>query len=151
MKMRNALVGLTAVGIALVSPLAASAGTTTVHAKLDSASVVPGPGDTDAKGTFKAKIKGGELCYTVKVKKAKDVTSIGVYAGAAGETGDLVVALEPADGKSSGCTTIVPDAEDTESTVSESEAALMASDPTGLYVQVSTVEFPDGAIRGQLK
>jgi hypothetical protein len=150
MRLRTAFTAITVMGLSLVAPATAYATATAdgvVHAKLSGASVVPGPGDANGKGTFKAKIKNGEFCYTLKVKKLGEVTSAGIYTGEAGTTGDQVVALET--GRH--CTTIVADADDTTETLSESEAAALLADGGNYYVQVQTDEFPDGAVRGQLR
>jgi hypothetical protein len=150
MKLRSTLTALAVVGLALAAPASAFAGTSAdngVHAKLTGSAVVPGPGDANAKGSFKGSVEDGQFCYKLKVKKAGDVTSAGIYSGEAGTTGDQVVSLET--GKA--CTTIVADADDTADTLSESEAAALLANPGAFYVQVQTDEFPEGAVRGQLK
>ena len=150
MKLRSTLTAIAVVGLTFAAPAAAYAGGTAddgVHTKLKGSAVVPGPGDADATGKFKASIEGDQFCYKLKVKKVGEVTSAGIYSGEAGTTGDQVVSLMT--GKN--CTTIVADADDTAETLSESEAAALLADPGLYYVQVATDEFPDGAIRGQLK
>ncbi len=151
MKVRNALAAVMVMGLAVAAPLTASAGTSdTVKAKLTGSQVVPGPGDANGKGKFKATVDGDQFCYKLRAKKVGEVTDVSIYAGATGETGDVVVMLD-AGKKTRGCLTAVPDADDTTATLSESELAAIVADPSQFYVEVQTVEYPDGSIRGQLK
>ena len=148
MNVRTAFTALTVVGLAVVAPVTANASTTSehLHAKLSGSQVVPGPGDSAAKGTFKATIKGDQFCYKVHVKKT-DVTGVTIGQGEAGATGDVVVVLDD----SRGCTTIVADEDDTDATLSEYELAALLANPGQYYVQVTSDEFPNGAARGQLR
>ena len=66
------------------------------------------------------------------------------------DDGATVVGLLRTGGRTV-CIDVVPDAEDTELTLSESELAAIAADPSGYYVDVHTVRYPDGAISGSLK
>jgi hypothetical protein len=151
MKAKATVAALAVTGLALVSPGVANAATETLHAKLTGSQVVPGPGDDNAKGTFKAKVKGDQFCYTLKVQKIARVTGAHIHAGDAESTGAIVLALDTSrKGGAKTCTTIVADAEDTESTISESELAAIQADPSLFYVDVHNDLNPDGAIRGQL-
>ena len=150
MKVRNTLTAVMVIGLAVAAPITANAATDdAVKAKLTGSQVVPGPGDPNGKGTFKATVDGDQFCYKLGTKKIDEVTDVSIYGGARGETGDVVVTLDPQDSRA--CLTIVPDAEDTAATLSESEAAAILADPSQFYVEVRTVAFPAGAIRGQLK
>lgn len=153
MKMRTTLTALMVVGLAFAAPVGANATTTSdvLHAKVDGASVVPGPGDANAKGTFKGTIKNGEFCYKLHVKQIRGVTTVGIYAGEEGTNGDLLVSLNKTIRGARGCTTIVADADDTTATLSESEAAALVANPDQFYVQLDTERYPNGAVRGQLR
>ncbi len=64
-----------------------------------------------------------------------------VHLGAAGVAGPIVVPLTPPDatGMSQGC-----------ANVSRTLVGAILANPTGYYANVHTVDFPAGAIRGQL-
>jgi hypothetical protein len=154
MKTKAAFAGLVVVGLAFTTPGIANAATTgnNLHAKLSGSQVVPGPGDPNAKGTFKAKVKGDQFCYSLKVAKVARVTGAHIHAGDADTTGAIVLSLDYSrKGDREKCTTIVADADDTESTISESELAAILADPSMFYVDVHNDLNPDGAIRGQLR
>ena len=121
-------------------------------AKLSGANEVPGPGDVNGKGKFTAKLTDTTMCYTLKVKKIDAATAAHVHQGDAESAGPVVITLTaPQMKKVKECLTAVPDAEDTEATMSESELAGLHSAPNGYYVNVHTADFPAGAVRGQLR
>jgi hypothetical protein len=96
MKMRNTITAIMVIGLAVVAPMTANAATdTTVKAKLSGSQVVPGPGDPNGKGKLKAWVEGDQACYKLNTSKIGVVTDVSIYSGAAGETGDVVVMLEP--------------------------------------------------------
>lgn len=109
---------------------------------LSGAAEVPGPGDADGTGQFKATINPGkkEICYELTVTGIATANAAHVHEGAVGVAGDPVVSLEaPADGSSTACVSL------------EREIMLaIIKNPAGYYVNVHNAEFPDGAIRGQL-
>jgi len=151
MRVRTTLAAAAVAAFAIASPVMANAATSdSVHAKLTGSQVVPAPGDSNGKGSFKATVDGDQFCYTLHATKIAGVTDVSIYAGAAGETGDVVVMLEASE-NAHGCLTAVPDADDTAATLSESELAAIVADPTQFYVEVHTVRYPNGSIRGQLK
>jgi hypothetical protein len=91
------------------------------------------------------------VCYTLKVKKIGDATAAHIHQGDAESAGPVVITLTtPEKKKVKECLTAVPDAEDTDTTMSESELAALHAAPSDFYVNVHNVEFPAGAIRGQL-
>lgn len=150
-----ALLSALAIGsLALAAPATASADQgvkVKVKAKLSGAAEVPGPGDADGKGKFKATINGDTLCYKLKAKKIEDATAAHIHVGDPATAGPVVVQLlTPTDKKVRDCITAVPDAEDTDQTLSESELAGIVADPTMYYTNVHNADFPSGAIRGQL-
>lgn len=150
MRVGNVLAAVLTAGLVIGVPAAASADVTAddkVRAKLSGDSVIPGPGDPNGKGTFKATIEGDTLCYRLKVKRVEGITDAHIHFGDSETVGPIVVDLEP--GRH--CITAVPDEEDTEQTLSESELAAILADPGSFYVDVHSEEFPAGAIRGQLR
>ena len=105
-----------------------------------------GDAATDADGTGSAKITldpdAGTACWELTVENIEPVTQSHIHIGAAGESGDVVVPLDVDgfQGTSEGC-------------VEDQDAATLQAiidDQSGYYVNIHTVDFPAGAIRGQL-
>ena len=91
------------------------------------------------------------LCYVLVVDKLDDVILAHIHKAPAGTNGGVVVDLSaPVDGDSADCVTegevgamgIIFKGSQT--------AADVLANPDDYYVNVHTVEFPGGAIRGQL-
>ena len=151
MKSRTAAAALLAIGLVIGTPGAAGAADDTIKAKLTGAAEVPGPGDTNGKGKFKAELGEDTLCYTIRAKKIADPTAAHIHVGDSETAGPVAVTLMlPTKKGVSECLTAVPDAEDTPVTLSESELAGLKEAPGGYYVNVHNADFPAGAIRGQL-
>jgi hypothetical protein len=111
------------------------------------ATLTGGPdGDPNGKGKFSATIGEDSLCYSLTAKKVGVTTGGHIHA----DDGTTVVAIHRTGGAVV-CLDVVPDAEDTDETLSESELAAIAADPSGFYVDLHSVRFPDGAISGSLK
>jgi hypothetical protein len=149
-------VALFAAAFAVTAPMAANASADgsvkKIKTKMTAAQVFPGPGEAKAKGNFDGKVDGDSLCYRIKVKKTSAVTGAHLHAGAPGSTGEIVVTLAvPTKKWTRECLVAVPDSEDTEATLSESELAAIMADRGAFYVDVHTTMSPDGAVRGQLK
>ena len=113
-----------------------------VAGTLSGSSVVPGPGDTDGRGTITLNLKPEtkEICYELTVTGITDATEAHIYKGAAGSKGSKVEKLTDKVDDGTGCVK-------TDST----KVAEIAANPAGYYVQINSKEFKDGAIRGQLQ
>jgi hypothetical protein len=98
-------------------------------------------GDADGSGVFKFKVKNQQLCYELATTNIVAATGSTVNSGDAASNGKVIVALDPPiNGRSQGCVS------------SKAEIlADIAANPTHYYVNVTNAEFPNGAIRGQLK
>jgi hypothetical protein len=154
MRARSIVVAVVAAAVSLGLPATsfAAVDATTIKAKLSGANEVPGPGDPNAKGDFKGKIDGDQLCYTLKVKKVARVMAAHIHVGDEETAGPIAVQLKTPNKKGvSDCLTAVPDDQDTTSTLSESELAGILADPSGYYVNVHNDKYPSGALRGQLQ
>lgn len=116
-----------------------SASETTVRlgAVLVGGNEVPGPGDPDGFGLADVWVKRGEVCWKITVKSVAPITAAHIHAGPAGVAGPVVVPLEPYN---EGCT-------DTTNRISRFVARYNGD----FYVNLHNVEFPGGAIRGQLR
>ncbi len=105
----------------------------------------PDPADADGTGTATLRLRKGQgtVCYTLAVK---DITlpaaAAHIHHGAVDASGAVIVPLGTPDaqGAASGC------AATTRSVVN----ALLANG-TDYYVNVHTSDFPNGALRGQLR
>ncbi len=101
-----------------------------------------GAGDPDGSGLATLTVNPGQeqLCFELTVIDIAPATSAHVHEGAAGINGPVVVTLvPPTSGFSSGCTF-----------VSRDLARAIINNPENYYVNVHNMDFPDGALRGQL-
>ena len=113
-----------------------------VSATLTGAAEVPGPGDTDGAGTFKATINHGQgqICYELTVSNIATPNAAHIHIGGPTEAGDVLVALKtPVDGTAKDCVSVDKD-----------KLQEMLKDSSKYYVNVHNADFPDGAVRGQL-
>jgi hypothetical protein len=112
-------------------------------AELSGAEEVPGPGDPDGFAFVSLQLDpdAGEVCGHGEVGDIAEATASHIHEGAAGIAGPPVVTLPtPADGFFEGCVA--------------ADGALLQTiidDPAGYYVNIHTAEYPDGAVRGQLR
>jgi hypothetical protein len=125
----------------MAGPAFAGGGPTRLHATMTGAKVQPGPGDQDGlgRGQFKVNLSRDQFCFHIGLENTADVTGGHVFEGAPGETGPAVVDLQLDDNGGKGCVA-----------VAHAILAAIAMNPHDYYVQVSTVVFPNGAVRGQL-
>jgi len=114
--------------------------------ELTGAAEAPGPGDPDGSGTATIRLRPtrSEVCFEITVSDiALPAIAAHIHVAPVGEPGLVVVPLTPPDasGTSSGC-------------VSDVDPALIRNitqNPEQYYVNVHNAEFPDGAVRGQLR
>jgi hypothetical protein len=131
----------------LLSTTAARAVVWTMTAELTAAAETPTPGPDGATGSAFITIddETNEVCFELAIDGIAgddSVTAAHIHEGAEGVAGDVVVPLftEPPTGEMTGC-------------VQDVDAGLIAAilgDPTAYYVNIHTVDFPAGAVRGQL-
>lgn len=134
-----ALVG----GLLAASALTVSAaGGRPLTTSLSGAEEVPVTGDPDGSGSARITINPGlgQVCYSLTVSGIAPATAAHIHEAPAGSAGGVVVTLAaPTSGSSSGCVDVTRDL-----------ALEILKDPTSYYVNVHNVEFPGGALRGQL-
>jgi CHRD domain len=115
-----------------------------LKAKLKGANEVPGPGDSDGRGkaTIRVNPKKGKVCFRLRWKNiAEPPTKAHIHKGAKGVAGAIVVTLFDGTAANEGCVTGL-------------DSDLLRDikrHPRQYYVNIHNSEFPDGAIRGQLK
>jgi hypothetical protein len=124
-------------------PSAAKAPATSTRvfkALLSGAGEVPEAGDPDGSGRATVRIKGTQVCFTLKADKVDALAAAHIHEGAAGEAGPVVVDLFAGTAKKKGCVR----------TTAEIAAEIRKS-PREYYVNVHNAAYPGGALRGQLQ
>lgn len=144
---RRASAVVIALGVLIVGALGgvASAGGRSFTTTLTGAAEVPGPGDPDGSGTARVVLNPGqgEVCFTITVSDITlPATAAHIHEAPVGVAGPIVVTLSPPDasGTASGCV----------SEVDQEEIKDIIQHPEEYYVNVHTVDYPAGAVRGQL-
>jgi hypothetical protein len=111
-----------------------------LEADLDGASV-SGGGDPDGSGSITVWIDPSLTCSFIRTDGIDEITAIEVRAGVAGEDLGLVADITPepflVPGPCAGTDGI--------------DFTAVIADPTGHHILVRTDEYPDGALRGQLR
>jgi CHRD domain len=118
-------------------------GTTRLTVALTGAAEVPVHGDPDGRGTATVVVEPGrsQLCYRIEVDGVEEVDGTSVHSGSAGESGGVLLGLDPPTGGSSeGCVTAEPGL-----------LEQVGRSPERYYLNVRSLEYPDGAVRGQLQ
>ena len=129
--------------VLLSTAAAISAGGRPLTTQMTGGAEVPGPGDPDGSGTARITVNPGkaEVCYQLSVRDISTATLAHVHVGEAGASGPPVVTLgPPTSGQSDGCISVDRDL-----------ALAIIKNPENYYVNVHTGDFPNGAIRGQLR
>ncbi|HST26007.1 MAG TPA: CHRD domain-containing protein [Gaiellaceae bacterium] len=132
------LLAVIAVAVPAVA-LASHASSLTFGATLLGKSEVP-KGAPAGKGTATITITGTKVCWKFTgVKGITKVTASHIHIGKAGTAGNVVVAFFAGSLKTTGC-------------VKSTSAVVkgIEKNPKGYYVNIHTVKYPAGAIRGQL-
>ena len=130
------------VATSLASVGLAADGGRKLQTNLTGAAEVPGPGDTDGRGSASVTVNSGQrkVCYTLSVRNIDTATMAHIHVGSAAVAGPVIVTLRaPITGSSSGCVT-----------VSRALALKILKSPAAYYVNVHNAAFTGGAIRGQL-
>ena len=117
---------------------------TELRSSLTGLQEVPGPGDPNGSGTATVRVNPaeGQVCWTLDVREIDTITVAHIHRGAAGVAGQPVITLTTPNsaGHSEGC-----------AAVDQAVARDMAAQAFNYYVNVHTVAFPTGAVRGQLR
>jgi hypothetical protein len=144
------MLALAALVIAVLAiPAVSHAGrnTTEVDAKMTGKAEVPGPGSKKGKGDIQIFLKPTQkkVCFNLDVKNLDTITDGHIHKGAEGVAGPVKVPLFVGQnlagtGAYNGC---VKD-------VKKKLIKKIIAHPEKFYANVHTIDFPDGAIRGQL-
>lgn len=151
--LRNKLAATIAVGVfgsvalgacATLEEAAVQAVSTTHHATLTGAEVVTSGGDRDGYATAQLSVSDelDQICYDVNdMRNLAPITSLTINRASRGQVGPAILRVDRAnEGDWKNC-------------VSKSEWLEQSFEyaPGAYYIQVSTIEFPTGAIRGQFR
>lgn len=142
MSLRLPMIAISAVAALAGSSAAAQFSGRPLHASLSGNFEIPGPGKVDARGTASVRITPGRarVCYDVDYRNIPQATMAHIHSGGAGVAGPPVLTLRvPNGGTTRGC-----------ANVARSLARDLIDRPQNFYVNVHSVAFPNGAIRGQL-
>ena len=136
---------LAALVAALILASPAGAAVKRLEANMTGAQEAPAAGDSDGNGTAKLRLNRAKktVCFTIRVNNIDDVVAAHIHRGGQGVAGGIVVDLigSPKSGtRFSGC----------EKGVSRSLIRAILKHPRRYYVNVHTMAFQGGAIRGQL-
>jgi hypothetical protein len=139
-----ALVVATAAFAAAVVPAVAAVEDAVLEAKLKGKEE-PAGGDKDGTGLaqIETKIAKSKLCYLIEYEDIEPADAAHIHKAPKGEDGKIVVPLFEEATESP--------AEDCIKVAKERLLKKIVKNPADYYVNVHNEEFPDGAIRGQLK
>jgi hypothetical protein len=141
--MRSMLVLTVLAALVLAAP--ASAKVKRLEAKLSGANEMPAT-DPDASGTAKVRLDRAKkkVCFTIRVRNVEDVVAAHIHKGGKSvANGPIVVTFlhGPAAGSTfTGC----------ETHVARSVIRAILRHPRRYYVNVHSMDFPGGEVRGQL-
>jgi CHRD domain/LPXTG cell wall anchor motif len=115
---------------------------TMLHTKLTGSVEVP-PGDKNASGTAAVKVSDSQVCFDVRWS-GMEATASHIHLAPKGKAGAIAVPFFKSDQplnvtRKQGCTE-----------VSATLAKAIKQSPSAYYVNVHSLQFPKGAIRGQL-
>lgn len=136
--------------LSLAGPNATSAREFGYHVDMRPATVVDatgatGAGDPDARlnAAFQVDIEAGTFCPSFGgLVGLSTPTAVHVHAGVAGTNGPIVAEFDVpvAEGGFGDCVDVSPDV-----------IEAIVADPLAFYMDLHTDEFPDGAVRGQMR
>lgn len=109
---------------------------------LTGAAEVPGPGDPDGSGTARITLNHGQqrVCFEISLMDVENVTMAHIHEAPAGQSGPPRITLFSGGLDEEGCV----------EGVSRSLIKDIIQNPEDYYVNVHSVAFPAGAVRGQL-
>jgi hypothetical protein len=132
----------------LALPALSLAGRNTVEmsTKLKGKNEVPGPGSPNGKGeiTLFVKPTKEKVCFQLEVSKLDTITAGHIHKGTTEEAGPIKVTLIHEQIQGTG---------NYEGCVKDVKSKLLdkvVNRPEKFYVNIHTLDYPDGAIRGQL-
>jgi hypothetical protein len=117
-----------------------------LRAALNGANEVP-PGDPDGTGTAKVTAADSKVCWAVSWANIATPTRGHIHQGPAGVNGPIVVPFFEAPG---GLPSTLDSVDGCTTGVDRALVRAIRTQPSAFYTNLHNVEFPAGAIRGQL-
>ena len=148
-KIGLALLTLAAIALAIQALSLAGQNTTELQAKLKGKNEVPGPGSPKGKADIHVFVKPTQkkVCFNFDVSKLDPITAGHIHKGDSETAGPIKVTLFEDETGLAGTGAY-------EGCVKNVKAKLLkkiAAAPEKFYVNLHTLDYPDGAIRGQLE
>jgi hypothetical protein len=146
-KLAWALTALAVCALAVPALSLAGRNTIEVDAQLKGKNEVPGPGSPKGKGDVHIFLKPtkNKVCFELEVKNLDTITASHIHKGDADQAGTVKVTLIDSQiqgtGSYEGCV----------KSVRSKLIDKIAAKPERFYVNVHTLDYPEGAIRGQLQ
>jgi hypothetical protein len=140
---RMLVISMAAAGILMIGGLGRAQNGKSMTVQMTGSAEVPGPGDPDGSGTATITFDQdkGQVCFSISVSKIQTPTMAHIHMGAAGKAGGVKVPFaKAADGGWTGC-----------ANVDKAVLTDIMQNPGNYYVNVHNAEFPNGALRGQLR
>jgi CHRD domain len=135
---------------AQLAPHSVQGKTTLLEAALGGAAVVPGPGDPDGSAKAEVSARPGEHKICVRMVYEPGVgraTAIHIHEVGSGQQGSAIATLyEEVGGGAPGPSLIIG----CEGKMPKPLVRRVAKHPRSFYIDLHTLDFPDGALRGQL-
>ena len=132
-------------GCATVEEGAVQALGQTQKASLSGSQVVGSAGDPDGSAMAQISVsqEAGQVCYEIREERnIGAITGVSLNRGAPGQSGSVALTFRPTDdGDWKGCTGNSSDALERD----------IDKSPSLFYVQLTTTDYPNGALRGQLR
>ncbi len=146
MRVRSTLLVLATMAGAILPGLPSSAHTVRSATRLQGEKEVPGPGDPNGSGRARLRVNDekNKLCYRITFRKVSSPTAVHVHRGSKDASGPVVVHITDGPDIKSPLTGCVND-------VAEEALERIQRHPRRHYVNVHSEDFPDGAVRGQLR
>ncbi len=141
--MRRMFLALAAAAVAMLAlPALAPAADTALTARLNGKNEAPAQGDKNGKGfaTIILDSSSKQACFALSWNKIGPAILAHIHKGKQGVAGPVVVALFAGTAAKAGC---VP--------IASKLLKAIRKKPGNYYVNVHSMDFPNGAIRGQLK
>jgi CHRD domain-containing protein len=147
-KVTLALLALAVIALAIPALSLAGQNTTELEAKLKGKNEVPGPGSPKGKGEIHVFVKPTQqkVCFDFEVSKLDPIVAGHIHKGDAETAGPVKVTLFEDEtglegtGNYEGCV----------KNLKKTLLKKIIKAPEKFYVNLHTLDYPDGAIRGQL-
>jgi hypothetical protein len=140
--MKKVLVVVLLLGMLLVLSVNSVLADVVFIVNMDGAQEVPGPGDANGSGFSYVSVDrpNQTICFGMTLTMVRNPTAAHIHLGAAGVAGPVVLTITPAIWHHPWCTT-----------APQALIRDILNNPQNYYINVHSMQFPAGAVRGQLQ